>query len=83
MEASHVNIYGGMVLWGLTGQALKSDCLGLLLTSHVNCHTALSFSFLWNEDRNRISRGAWVVQWIKHLPSAQVMISGSWDEAPH
>ncbi|XP_059248681.1 thiamine transporter 2-like isoform X2 [Mustela nigripes] len=27
--------------------------------------------------------GAWVAQWVKHLPSAQVMIPGSWDGAPH
>ena len=28
-------------------------------------------------------RGAWVAQWVKPLPLAQVMISGSWDQAPH
>ena len=28
-------------------------------------------------------RGAWVAQWVKPLPSAQVMISGSWDRVPH
>ena len=27
--------------------------------------------------------GAWVAQCVKSLPSAQVMISGSWDQAPH
>ena len=27
--------------------------------------------------------GAWVAQWVKPLPSAQVMISGSWDRGPH
>ena len=27
-------------------------------------------------------RGDWVAQSVKHLPSAQVMISGSWDRAP-
>ena len=27
-------------------------------------------------------RGAWVAQSVKHLPSARVMISGSWDQAP-
>ena len=25
---------------------------------------------------------AWVVQLVKHLPSVQVMLSGSWDRAP-
>ena len=28
-------------------------------------------------------RGAWVAQWVKPLPLAQVMISGSWDRVPH
>ena len=27
-------------------------------------------------------RGAWVAQLVKHLPTAQVMISGSWDPVP-
>ena len=27
--------------------------------------------------------GTWVAQWVKHLPSAQIMIPGSWDGAPH
>ena len=27
--------------------------------------------------------GTWVAQVVKHLPSAQVMILGSWDRAPH
>ena len=31
----------------------------------------------------RRSRGAWVAQSVKHLPSAQVMILGSWDQVPH
>ena len=26
--------------------------------------------------------GTWVAQWVKPLPSAQVMISESWDQAP-
>jgi len=25
------------------------------------------------------NRGAWVAQSVKHLPLAQVMVSGSWD----
>ena len=28
-------------------------------------------------------KGAWVAQLVKRLPSAQVMIPGSWDRAPH
>ena len=28
-------------------------------------------------------RDTWVAQSVKHLPSAQVMISESWDRAPH
>ena len=33
----------------------------------------------------RIDRmwGAWVAQLVKRLPSAQVMVPGSWDRAPH
>ena len=30
-----------------------------------------------------VNQGAWVAQSVKHLPLAQVMISGSWDQAPH
>ena len=33
--------------------------------------------------KNKVNRGAWVAQWVKPLPSAQVMVSGSWDRAPH
>ena len=28
-------------------------------------------------------RGTWVAQWVKRLPSGQVMLSGSWNRAPH
>ena len=31
---------------------------------------------------NILLRGVWVVQLVKQLPSAQVTISGSWDQAP-
>ena len=30
----------------------------------------------------RLGEGAWVAQPVKHLPSAQVMIPGSWDPVP-
>ena len=29
------------------------------------------------------SGGAWVAQWVKPLPSAQVMIPGAWDRVLH
>ena len=34
-------------------------------------------------DKNGFRRDTWVAQSVKHLPSAQVMISGSWDGVPH
>ena len=34
-------------------------------------------------DLNGIFRDAWVAQSVKLLPSAQVMIPGSWDQVPH
>jgi len=33
--------------------------------------------------KNINDRGAWVAQMVKRLPSAQGMISRSWDRAPH
>ena len=30
-----------------------------------------------------LSWDAWVAQSVKHLPSAQVMLPGSWDRTPH
>ena len=30
-----------------------------------------------------VPRGAWVAQWVKPLPLAQVVISGPWDRAQH
>ena len=33
--------------------------------------------------KNSKFRGAWVAQWVKPLPSAHVMVSGSWDRALH
>ena len=32
--------------------------------------------------KNGKEAGTWVAQWVKPPPSAQVMISGSWDRAP-
>uniref|UniRef100_A0A8C7B4P3 Uncharacterized protein n=1 Tax=Neovison vison TaxID=452646 RepID=A0A8C7B4P3_NEOVI len=38
----------------------------------ATCHCPLSY--IW---------GAWVAQWFRPLPLARVVISGSWDRAPH
>ena len=37
----------------------------------------------WSIDKEEMQRGAWVAQSVKHLPSSQVMISGSWDRVLH
>ena len=41
-----------------------------------------SITFIPKHKKN-ILKGAWVAQLVKHLPSVQVMIPGSWDQAPH
>ena len=41
----------------------------------------LSLEF-FGKDWKRINQGAWVVQMVKYLLLAQVMISWSWDRAP-
>ena len=33
--------------------------------------------------KNSVKRDTWVAQLVKCLPSAQVMIPGSWDQVPH
>ena len=38
---------------------------------------------LFIEKKKKKIRGAWVAQWVKTLPSARVMVSGSWDWSPH
>ena len=48
----------------------------------------ISISIYFNTMSHRCKKvnkflAAWVTQWVKWLPSAQVMISGSWDRAPH
>ena len=41
----------------------------------------------WGSDEGKVLgickyKGTWVTQWAKLLPSAQVMISGSWNPTP-
>ena len=38
---------------------------------------------MWIVFKREDGWGPWVAQWVKHQPSAQVMISGSYDQAPH
>ena len=42
--------------------------------------SALKFS---KDNKDEEGRGAWVAQSVKHLPSAQLIITGSWDRAHH
>ena len=50
-------------------------------------HSILRFKIWWHKGWGQLKKicfqGAWVAQSVKHLPSAQVMIPGSWDWAPH
>ena len=46
-------------------------------------HLASESSHPLSKAKELYYRGAWVAQWVKPLPSAQVMISGSWDQAPN
>ena len=50
--------------------------------------TSSNLSFCYTQRRGctplkQMSRDTWVAQSVKHLPSAQVMIPGSWDGGPH
>ena len=47
----------------------------------VKLHSIYLLSGLLIKKKNY--RSSWVAQLFKHLPSARVMISGSWDGAPH
>ena len=51
--------------------------------SYRRSPTQFSLKFVILLVINTWSMGAWVAQWVKPLPSAQVMISGSWDQGPH
>ena len=51
-------------------------------TTRLGAFSQASFHFLNCKLRYMPEEGAWVAQLIKHLPSAQVMISESWDRAP-
>ena len=46
------------------------------------CTSHLSTSFAKPHYFKKMSKGTWVAQLVKLLPSAEVMISGSWDQAP-
>ena len=46
-------------------------------------HIYINFIFYYFLLKIVVIWGAWVAQWVKPLPSAQVMISESWDRVPH
>ena len=58
----------GQVVWDCVGH--RSEIL--FLGSHWKVLSLIGFMFLKDH-----CRGIWVAQWVKCLPSAQVMISGS------
>ena len=72
---------GGEAVWGgnvvaevIPGKAGHLFCLKYPVTCMIYFLTMLSSLFKWSP-----SMDTWVAQLVKHLPSAQVMIPGSWD----
>ena len=43
----------------------------------------LHVAYILHVTQNESTWGAWVAQSVEHLPSAQVVIPGSWDQVPH
>ena len=60
----------------MTGTEIKSQMVNQL--SHP---VAPSYNFYNKKPSKR--RGAWVAQLVKPVPSAQVMLSGLWDQTQH
>ena len=56
------------------------------ICSHKGCYVAVFSPVkykMYISQSIMLSRGTWVTQSVKHLPSAQVTIPGSWDRDPH
>jgi len=68
----------GSKLKGVTDQP-KEKCMNEAKYKEEN--TTLLISFYFVTFKKGKVRDAWVAQSVKHLPLAQVMISGSWDQA--
>jgi len=77
--------FSSVMISGLWDQALLQalaggrDCLGFSLPLPL----PLTPTHLHSLSRKNKITGAWVAQLVKRLPSAQVMVPGSWDGAPH
>ena len=62
---------------------MPPPCLLIVILPPWMCFPRLSFLGLISLCLKLKRRGAWVAQSVKRLPSAPVMISGSWDQAPY
>ena len=68
--------------WSLRNQSLLRNSFRDMLHQGLKAVEALAHVDSGASRQMGKQQGPWVVQSVKHLSSAQVMISGSWDRAP-
>ena len=61
----------------LLKMSLDYVCIYISILSQIACLVQINLTF-----EKTYFRGTWVAQLVKSLPSAQVMIPESWDQAP-
>ena len=77
----HYEFLYGHTFSFLLGRYLRVECWvsHLVILKKSTCFNIITVLSAMKEKE---IRGTWVAQSVKWLPSAQIMISGSWDQAP-